>query len=172
VLLPVHRRRTRPPAERVARNGFAIAVLAMPALEGGGPWFLPAVRLSAPLGPKHGIDLEAGRILGGSNDYAEIRSFLAVQVRFARESPATAPESRYWIAGLRRLHMTKLDGQGAFVRRDPDTAPTIGHGWTQTFQSGLRALGELGFSGGRGYMVYMTVGAQWGPGTARAREQR
>lgn len=155
--------RSGPSSETRGRERLAIGVLATPALEGGGPWFLPAIRISAPIGAKHDVDLEAGRIFGGSSSYAEIRTFLAGQVRIARQSRGAGATARYWLAGFRYLGMRKLDGQGAFVRSDPDTALTIGHGWKQTLQNGLRAVNEVGFSAGRGFMAYATVGVQWGP---------
>lgn len=54
------------PSARPARDVLAIGVTATPALEGGGPWFMPALRVSMPCGLTHGFDLEAGRIVGGT----------------------------------------------------------------------------------------------------------
>jgi hypothetical protein len=152
----------RPPSEAPQRESFAVGLLATPALEGGGPWFMPTVRISAPLGAKHSVDLDAGRIFGGSNDYAEIRTFVAGQIRFARKSREARADARYWLVGLKYLSMKQLDGQGTFLRHNPDTALTVGHGWKQTFRNGLRAVNELGFSGGRGFIVYASIGVQWG----------
>ena len=151
-----------PPLEAPQRESFAVGLLATPALEGGGPWFMPTVRISAPLGAKHSVDLDAGRIFGGSNDYAEMRTFVAGQIRFPRKSREGRADARYWLVGLKYLRMKKLDGQGAFLSHNPDTALTVGHGWKQTFRNGLRAVNELGFSGGRGFMVYASIGVQWG----------
>jgi hypothetical protein len=149
-----------PPFSGAAREGVAVGAVASPALEGGGFWFMPAVRASVPLGAKYGLDLEAGRILGASHRYATVRSFLAGQLRFRRE-PAEDLVDRYWLVGLRHLRMTKLDGHGSVLRYDPDTALSIGHGWRHTFGNGARALTEVGFSGGEGYMAYVTFGVQW-----------
>ena len=49
------------------REGISIGAVAIPALEGGGPWFMPAIRLSAPLGAKVGVDIDAGRVFGASS---------------------------------------------------------------------------------------------------------
>jgi hypothetical protein len=149
-----------PPAGGAAREGVAVGVVTTAALEGGGFWFMPAVRASVPLGPKHGLDIEAGRILGASHQYATIRSFFAGQLRFRRE-PAEDHVDRYWLVGLRHLRMTKLDGHGGVLRYDPDKAPSVGHGWRHTFGNGARALTEVGFSGGDGFMGYVSFGVQW-----------
>jgi hypothetical protein len=108
----------------------------------------------------HGLDVEAGRILGASSDYATIRSFLAAQLRFGRE-PREDLVDRYWLVGFRHLQMTKLDGHGGVLGHDPDTALSIGHGWRHTFGNGARALTEIGFIGGCGFMGYVSFGIQW-----------
>ena len=43
---------------------------------------MPAIRLSAPLGAKHAIDLDAGRIDGDKS--GEIERFYGAQIRFLR----------------------------------------------------------------------------------------
>lgn len=145
------------------RDGIAGGLLATPALEGGGPWFMPAVRVSAPLGSTHGVDLELGRIFGGSGKYAEIKRFAGGQLRFAREPGSPGSSVRYWLAGLRYTDRKKRDAQGTFLRRDPDISVLVGHGWKQRLRSGACVLSELGFAGGEGMMVYATIGVQWGP---------
>jgi hypothetical protein len=144
------------------QEGLAVGLLATPAREGGGPWFLPAVRVSAPLGAKRGVDFDAGRIFGGSNKYADIRRFYAGQFRFRRADQEDAM-GRYWLVGLMFMSITKLDGQGGVRDKKPYAALSIGHGWNQAFPNGTRAVSELGFSGGEGFMVYATIGVQWGP---------
>jgi hypothetical protein len=161
-----------PRTDTIAPENFGAGVLATPALEGGGPWFLSAVRLSAPLGSTHGLDIEAGRIFGGSTKYAEIDRFAAAQFRFVRNVAPGAPTVRYWLAGLRYTNRKKPDAQGSFLRRDPDVSLLIGHGWKQTLGGGACVLTELGFAGGGGIMAYLTIGVQWGPPRKRPREQR
>src|SRR4051794_10330166 len=87
-----------PPAP-ASSEGVAIGAVITPALEGGGPWFMPAVRVSAPLGSKVGVDVSAGRISGGTNRFAEIRSFYAAQTRILRAARTSDVERRYWFVG-------------------------------------------------------------------------
>src|SRR4249920_720449 len=118
-----------PPSGGSPREGLAIGVLAIPALEGGGPWFMPAVRFSVPLGSKAGVDLDAGRVFGASNKYSEIRSFYAAQIRVRRAPRAGEDSARYWLAGLQYFNITKLDGRGTVIRHKPSGALSAGHGW-------------------------------------------
>lgn len=147
-----------PPSE-----GITIGGIAVPAWEGGGPWFMPGVRLSAPLGARVGVDFDAGRVYGASSKYADIRRFYAGQLRFIRRTTSADNVSRYWLGGLTYFKTTKLDGQGGVVNHQPHTALSIGHGWSQAWANGTRVVNEIGFSGGDGFMVYATVGVQWGP---------
>ena len=151
------------PAATALRERPAFGVFATPALEGGGPWFLPAIRLSAPLGPRFGIDVDAGRVFGASSKFSEMRSYYAGQIRFVRSSGKVDGESRYWLAGLMYLRNAKLDGVGGVRNHTSHTALSLGHGWAQGFQNGARLVNEVGFSGGDGFMVYANLGVQWGP---------
>ena len=131
LLLPAHAaaRQTDEPAPRSPqRDGFAFGLLATPALEGGGPWFMPAIRVSAPLGARHALDFDGGAILLATNEFAEIKSFLAAQLRFARAPKETSTTARYWLAGLRYVPITKTTPDGG-SRRTEDLALLIGHGW-------------------------------------------
>ena len=134
-------------APSAPREGLVVGVMATPALEGGGPWFMPAVRVSAPLGPRMGVDFDVGRIFGGT----DIRSFQAVQLRLL-PARRRGPESSYWIVGLMRLNAT----------RSRYTSGTLGRGWSHTYRTGLRLTNEVGFSGGDGYLCFVTAGVQWG----------
>ena len=145
------------------RGELAIGAVITPALEGAGPWFMPAIRLSAPLGSTLAIDLDAGRIYGGINKYAEIERFYAAQIRFVREPLRSDTTRGYWLVGPLYLPITKLDGKGNFVRRKASTFLTVGRGWDQLFQNGSRFTGELGFSGGEGFIFYARAGLQWRP---------
>jgi hypothetical protein len=147
-----------PPSAWIAIGGIAV-----PAWEGGGPWFMPGVRLSAPLGARVGVDLDAGGVYGASSKYADIRRFYAGQLRVTRRSRSVDNVPRYWLGGLKYFKTTKLDGHGSVVNHQPHTALSIGHGWSQVWANGTRVVNEIGFSGGDGFMVYTTVGVQWGP---------
>ncbi len=124
---------------------------------------MPAVRVSAPLGTRLGLDIDAGRVFGASSKYADIRSFYAAQMRYSRTSRPPDDDGRYWLAGLTCLNSTKLDGQGGVVNHTPHMALSVGHGWSHVSGSGIRAFNEIGFSGGDGFMVYASLGVQWGP---------
>jgi hypothetical protein len=151
------------PAPAQLRESVAFGVTATPALEGGGPWFLPAVRLSASLGARVGVDVDAGRIYGGVNKYSEIRRFQAVQLRILGEPRPMDMTARYWAAGLMYFRIAKFDGKGTFVGNKPHVGLTIGRGWSQVFSNGTRVVNEIGFMGGEGFMFYATAGVQWGP---------
>ena len=145
------------------REGISLGAVAIPALEGGGPWFMSAIRVSAPIGARVGVDIDAGRVFGASSKYADIRSFYAGQIRFIRTRRRPDDVARYWLTGLTYLNSTKLDGHGGAVNHKPHTALSIGHGWSYVSDNGVRAVNEIGFSGGDGFMVYASVGVQWGP---------
>jgi len=97
---------------------------------------MPGVRLSAPLGARVGVDLDAGRVYGASSKYADIRRFYAGQLRFTRSRSADNV-SRYWLGGLKYFKTTKLDGQGGVVNHQPHSALSIGHGWSQVWANGV-----------------------------------
>jgi hypothetical protein len=152
----------RPPGA-FQRGELAIGAVITPALEGGGPWFMPAIRLSAPLGAKHAIDLDAGRIYGGNSKYGEIERFYGAQIRFLRSELRSEAARGYWLAGALSLPITKLDGKGNFVGRKSTTLMTVGRGWDQLILSGSRLTGETGVSLGDGLIFYVRAGVQWRP---------
>jgi len=84
-------------------------------------------------------------------------------VRFLREPRPTETSARYWFAGLMHFRIAKFDGHGTFVRNKPHVGLLVGRGWSQTFSNGARAMNEIGFMGGEGFMFYATAGVQWGP---------
>ena len=150
------------PAPVPSREGIAFGAVASPALEGGGPWFMPALRLSVPAGPRYGVDVDIGRIHGGSSKYARIRRYEAVQLRFNRKTSEADGLVRYWLVGLQRLHITKLDGEGTVTRQKHDVPLVVGRGWSQPFRSGARLAAEVAGGGGNGFIVMLSVGVQWG----------
>jgi len=121
------------------------------------PVFALGVRLSAPLGPRGGIDFEASKEWGQRNPppHGYIKSSFGLNFRRLRAPRAEDGSSRYWIYGLRYTPI-----QWPASRRDAtydnDLALTIGHGWDQTFASGLRCGAEIGFSGGNGILFFGT----------------
>lgn len=155
----------------VATNGFAqqptpdrfsFGMVATPALEGGGLWFLPAVRISAPLNRRIGFDADAGPLFGGSNEFVTIKSHFAGRLRFYKGQRAEGGNGSYWAAGVQVFPATKTDQAGNPYRRHY-TAVVIGRGWDWVSPKGLLAINEIGFSGGDGFMVYGSLGLGWTP---------
>lgn len=150
------------PTRGPLRDGVAFGGVFAPALEGSGPWLMPSIRLSVPLGARHGIDVDSGAIVGGVNKYSEIRSFLAFQIRFLKEPLDAQGRTRYWLIGPMYMPDVQVDRERRVVSRKGHTALTIGHGWAQRFRSGARVTGEIGFSGGDGFLVFAGLGVQIG----------
>jgi hypothetical protein len=152
-----------PPGE-TGREGVAIGTVLTPALAGG-VGFWPAVRFSAPLGGRVGLDVDAGRMFPASNGFFSIRRFYGVQIRLRRGSRNAGGSSRYWIVGPTRIVGAELDGEGNVT--DPHTsiaALRLGYGGDQIFGNGLRAAGEIGVIGGGSSApvgVYGSLVLQW-----------
>lgn len=170
VAAAAHAQPTDLPTAPLPREGFAFGISLSPALEGSGPWFLPGYRLTAPLGAKAALDLDAGIILGGSGMYTGIHGFYASKVRFARKPRRPAGSTSYWLTGLTFLQGTKIDSAGNPIGNRTYNALTIGHGWNEVFRNGGRITGEVGFSGGEGYMLHATLAVQFGERPPNARK--
>lgn len=149
-------------AQQPAPDRFSFGMVATPALEGGGPWFLPAVRISGPLNRRIGFDADAGPLFGGSNEFVTIKSHFAGRLRFYKGRRAEAGSGSYWAAGVQYFPATKKDQAGNPYRRHY-TALVIGRGWDWVSPKGLIAINEIGFSGGDGFMVYGSLGLGWTP---------
>ena len=108
--------------------------------------------MTAPLGGRVSIDVEAARVFGGRTEYGSITSLLAVNARFLRGHREADGAGRYWLTGARYYPIT-----GANAPFSSDLAATFGHGWDQVFASGKRVAAEVGFSGGRGYLISLTI---------------
>jgi hypothetical protein len=134
------------------RERASVALAASVALEGSGPWLVPGVRVAVPLGGRVAVDVEAARVFGGRSEYGSITSLVAVNVRFLRRAREADGAGRYWLAGARYYPIT-----GSHASFSSDVAATFGHGWDQVFASGRRLGAEVGFSGGRGYLVFLTI---------------
>jgi hypothetical protein len=144
-----------PPRER-----FSLGIAATPALEGGGPWFMPAARVSGPVAGRIGFDIDAGPLYGGSHEFATIRSHYVGRIRVGRGQRSAEGNGRYWTAGIQYFPATKTDQAGTRERRHY-TALAIGMGWDYVSRNRLRAVNEIGFSGGDGFMVYGSFGVGW-----------
>lgn len=139
---------------------FSFGVIATPALEGGGPWFLPAVRFTAPLHRRIGFDADAGPLFGGSNQFVTIKSHFAGRMRFYKGRRYEEGSGGYWAIGLQYFPAT--DHSGTPYRRHY-TALVVGRGWDWVSPRGLLAINEIGFSGGDGFMVFGSLGLGWTP---------
>jgi hypothetical protein len=149
-------------AQEPRREQFSFGVVATPALEGGGPWFLPAVRISAPLHRRIGFDADAGPLFGGSNEFVTIKSHFAGRFRFNKGPRSEEGNGGYWVVGLQYFPATKADQAGNPYRHHY-TALVVGRGWDWVAPKGLLAINEIGFSGGDGFMVYGSFGLGWTP---------
>ena len=132
--------------------GFATNV----ALEGSGPWFAPGLRLGVPITSRMSLDIESSAVFGGrlAPPYGSITSFLAVNARRLRDNRASDGTARYWIFGLR---YTPVKWPPEKAEPHDDLAITFGHGWDQIFPSRWRVGGEVGFSGGNGFLLFATL---------------
>lgn len=146
---------TAPPA--APRERVTVGLVPNLATDIDGLILAPGLRLSAPLGARWGVDIEANKVFGERNPppSGSIKSFFAVNFRHLRAPRTDDGVSRYWIYGLRYTPI-----QWPASRRDAsydnDMALTIGHGWDQTFANGMRCGAELGLSGGNGFLLFGT----------------
>ena len=161
---------TADPAASTPKDSIAIGIQITPMLDGFvDPWLKAGVRFSVPLGARLGIDVEAGRILGGktdlpdSSDHAvvQIRSFYSSQMRFVRGTRQADGSGRYFLAGLQLLTVEKFDHDGVRVVDELSSALLLGFGVDQLFANRTRLVTELGISGGDAISPYMTICVQW-----------
>ena len=140
----------------VPRERVTVALATNGALEGSGPWFAPGVRVGVPVGGRAGIDFESTAVFGGKlpSPHGSITSFHALNIRRLRAPRARDGTSRYWVYGLRYTPLTWPPARTD--DRYNDLAVTFGHGWDQVFSNGGRFGGEIGFSGGRGFLFFAT----------------
>jgi hypothetical protein len=148
-----------PSATPIPGDGLAVGGFLMPAINGGA-WFSPGVRVSAPLGRRLRLDVDAAPVFGGTNRVVSIRSFLAAQLRTPIRSRDEAGNGRYWLAGLRYLPMEKLREDGSVREEKSATLLTGGVGWDQVFRNRLRAAVEVGLSAGDGLMPFASLTVQ------------
>ena len=138
------------------RERISVGLATNAALEGSGPWFAPGIRLGVPLTSRVSVDIESSAVFGGRLEppYGSITSFLAVNARRLRNDRASDGTARYWMFGLR---YTPIKWPPDKVEPHDDLAITFGHGWDQIFPSRWRVGGEVGFSGGNGFLLFATI---------------
>jgi hypothetical protein len=150
----------------------AVGIQITPALDGfTNAWLMTGVRFSAPLGSRLGIDVEAGRILGGTTDLpsssaiarVHVRSSYSSQMRFMRGERRPDGTGRYFLAGLQLLAVEKFDQGGALASDELTSAVLLGFGFDQLFANRTRVSAEVGLSGGDGFIPYLAIGIQWRP---------
>jgi hypothetical protein len=158
------------PAATAPRDSIAIGIQITPMLDGFvDPWLKAGVRFSAPLGARLGIDVEAGRILGGKTELpdsgeqavVQIRSFYSSHMRFVRGTRQADGSGRYILAGLQLLTVEGFDHDGVRVVDELSSALLLGLGFDQLFANRTRVVVELGVSGGDAISPYMAIGVQW-----------
>jgi hypothetical protein len=135
----------------------------------GFPLAMGTVRLSAPLGPKAGIDFAVGRLAGGRDSLG--RPFLT-HVRWMRGGRKPSGDSRYWIVGamLVRYSTSTLVIFPGHVRRYMGETrtlaiPRFGYGWDHLTRRGMRAGVELttGAAGEEAGFLFANAFLMWGP---------
>ena len=149
-----------------ARNGPAFGVSLTPAWAGGlGFW--PTVRITAPVGARIAVDLDAGWMFPETNGYFTTRGFYAIQVRFLRAPRDAAGSARYWIVGPAYIRGSELDGDGHVT--DPHAgigAIKIGYGGDRVYANRMRTAAEIGVVGGGSSAptgIYASLIVQWRP---------
>jgi hypothetical protein len=139
-----------------SRERISVSLATNVALEGSGPWFAPGLRLGVPLTRRLSVDLESSAVFGGKLEapYGSITSFFALNARRLREDRAPDGTARYWLFGLR---YTPIKWPPEKTQPHDDLAVTFGHGWDQIFPSRWRVGGEIGLSGGNGFLLFATL---------------
>lgn len=143
------------------RTGFAAGFAVTPHWEfaAGNVWLAPGIRLSAPLGPRVALDVEASRLFGADTASELLRRIYMAQVRWMASGTRQDPISSYWSVGYAHLPIRYTDARRARLNKKAHGALLIGRGWQQTFGR-RRVSAEVGFSGGDGYVLYSTVAIQ------------
>jgi hypothetical protein len=142
--------------QQAPREAVAAGAIVTPALEGGGPWLLAGAKVNSRLTERFGLSVEADRIWGSKNQFSELtQSYTASMLIYSRRASDDRTAS-YWFVGpqlIRGRHFKPAESTS-------HSALTIGHGWSQLSGRHLRVAGEIGFSGGDGYMVFGSVVVQ------------
>lgn len=145
-----------------SRDYISIGASATPALEGGGLWFMPGLRVTGRFSERVGLDIDASRVVGSSNAYSEITQLYQARLMFFRTPSKSVGIDRYWFVGPEYMRGTKRDGHGNAIRSESHTAGAVGLGLSQSFRNRSRVATEIGFSGGDGFMLFASVIVQYG----------
>ncbi|HYT74140.1 MAG TPA: hypothetical protein VEL79_05285 [Vicinamibacterales bacterium] len=137
----------------------------------GFPAFAGGLRISAPLGPKGGIDFAAVR-LGGGNGGTSIAPGYIAHLRWMRGGRKSSGDSRYWIIGAMWIRDTTsttyvFPGHGVKTVEDRHTLviPRFGYGWDRVDRHGTRVGFEAttGAAGEEQVVMLANVFVMWGP---------
>lgn len=128
---------------------------------------LGAIRLSAPLGAKAGLDVDIGR----THTREDRNAAVGAQVRWLWRGRGTGGNSGYFIFGALRLQETRRywasagRGRWEVVEHRSPTMPQFGYGWDWLAPSGTRLGLELttGSEGEAGPRAFAKVFLVWGP---------
>jgi len=159
-------------AQTTSHEAIAIGVVAAPAFDGFTDfWFMPAVRISVPFGSRVTIDLDAGRVLGGTREHPATSSgpastlrpgaFYTGQLRLLTAPRRADGDSTYWMIGLHHVTTRRLDRGGNLMSREPGGGGLLGFGADQMFANGTRLAAEVGISGPDGFRPFLAVAVQW-----------
>lgn len=138
------------------REHITVGVVGMAVLE---PWFVPAARVSLPLGRNCSLDLDAARVLE-PDEYSRPGAAFAGQLRFMGERKPDG-SGRYWFAGVMYVRHETLRG-GVVTDRGPLVGPRGGYGWDQVFRNGLRVSVEVGGQVAHLWRPFASLAVQWG----------
>ncbi|HTM24846.1 MAG TPA: hypothetical protein VL225_06615 [Vicinamibacterales bacterium] len=136
----------------------------------GFPAFAGGLRVSAPLGPKGGVDFAAVR-LGGGHAVGSSPGYIA-HVRWMRGGRKPSGGSRYWIFGamwMRQATSTTYIFPGHVVQTVEDrhtlVIPRFGYGWDHVDRHGTRVGFEAttGAAGEEQGFIFANVFVMWGP---------
>jgi hypothetical protein len=145
------------------RDGMAVGIALTP-VPLGAHGFYPAVRLTVPLVPRIGLDMDVGRMLPAAGAHYSNQALYGIGVRFLASRTALG-SSRYWSLGPVYFIGTSLDGHGRVTdRHSVISAFKLGYGADQIFRNDMRAATEIGVIGGDGRSptgVYATLAVQW-----------
>lgn len=160
------------PQAQTPRDGVAIGGIVSPALDGFSDfWFMPAIRITVPVGARAAIDVDAGRIFSGTHEHspslaggiATIRAdhFYTGQLRVLTARRGSGGGSTYWMIGVHHVATRRFDRDGNLVSREPAGGGLFGFGADQLFANGTRLAAEVGIAGPDGFRPFLSIAWQW-----------
>jgi hypothetical protein len=140
----------------------------------GFPPALGAVRFSAPLSPKAGVDLLVGRMAGysGGEPGDGFGRVFVTHFRWMRSGRSATGDGRYWVFGVLATHMrfsTLVIYPGGYraylVDEHNAVGPRFGYGWDTVTRRGLRIGAEFttGAIAEETPVIFANVFVMWGP---------